>query len=300
VGFERNGGTTDFPGRREAGTNGKHLAAADPRRTPCAARSTAYIGADPIHPDRDHGKDGHLRHQLDRGPPGGRQRPQPGAQGDPPALRLQGLHGEIEFSKKDGTLTLLSDDEYKLQALVDVIQTKLIKRGVPVRNLDYGEVEEAFGGKARQTITLVQGISTEKGKEIVKAIKAAGFKKVNAQIQDEQVRVTSPSIDELQSVIAAQEAGLRIELSFGTSVMEHSATVHSAQCSHEREPNASWHWSPAPAPVHPAAPRAVLRRGPLQGRRLFRAVAAVVHVVVAGGHGHHHREAQQRLPSAWS
>ena len=129
---------------------------------------------------------------------------------------FKGATAEIEFSKKDGTLSLLSDDDFKLQALVDVIQTKLIKRGVPVRNLDYGEVEQAFGGKARQTITLVQGISTEKGKEIVKAIKAAGFKKVTTQIQDEQVRVSSPSIDELQAVMAVlRKEDFGIELSFG-------------------------------------------------------------------------------------
>ena len=112
---------------------------------------------------------------------------------------FKGATAEIEFSKKDGTLKLLADDDYKLTALVDVIQSKLIKRGVPIRNLDYGEVEQAFGGKARQTVTLVQGISVEKGKEIVRAIKDAGFKKVNAQIQDEQVRVTSASIDGTRS-----------------------------------------------------------------------------------------------------
>ncbi len=116
---------------------------------------------------------------------------------------FKGATAEIDFSKKDGTLKLLADDDFKLKALVDVIQGKLVKRGVPIRNLDYGEVEQAFGGKARQTITLVQGISTEKGKEIVKAIKAAGFKKVTAQIQEDEVRVSSPSIDELQAVIAA-------------------------------------------------------------------------------------------------
>ena len=129
---------------------------------------------------------------------------------------FKGATAEIDFSKKEGTLKLLADDDFKLQALVDVIQSKLIKRGVPIRNLDYGEVEQAFGGKARQTITLVQSISTEKGKEIVRAIKDAGFKKVNAQIQDEQVRVTSASIDDLQAVIAhlkKQDFGL--ELSFG-------------------------------------------------------------------------------------
>jgi uncharacterized protein YajQ (UPF0234 family) len=129
---------------------------------------------------------------------------------------FKGATVEIDFSKKDGTLKLLADDEYKLTALIDIIQTKLIKRGVPIRNLDYGDVEQAFGGKARQTITLVQNISTEKGKEIVKSIKEAGLKKVNAQIQDEQVRVTAPSIDDLQAVIAhlkKQDFGL--ELAFG-------------------------------------------------------------------------------------
>jgi cyclic-di-GMP-binding protein len=129
---------------------------------------------------------------------------------------FKGATAEIDFSKKDGTLTLLADDDYKLKALIDVIQSKLIKRGVPIRNLDYGEVEQAFSGKARQTISLVTGISTEKGKEIVKSIKAAGFKKVNAQIQEDEVRVSSPSIDELQAVIAhlkKQDFGL--ELSFG-------------------------------------------------------------------------------------
>jgi uncharacterized protein YajQ (UPF0234 family) len=129
---------------------------------------------------------------------------------------FKGATAEVDISKKDGTLTLLADDDYKLKALVDVIQSKLIKRGVPIRNLDYGDVEPASGSKVRQVITLVQSISTEKGKEIVRSIKDAGFKKVNAQIQDEQVRVTSPSIDELQAVIAhlkKQDFGL--ELSFG-------------------------------------------------------------------------------------
>jgi uncharacterized protein YajQ (UPF0234 family) len=96
---------------------------------------------------------------------------------------FKGATAEIDFDKKEGTLKLLADDDYKLSALVDVIQSKLIKRGVPIRNMDYGEVEQAFGGKARQTITLVQSISTEKGKEIVKSIKEAGFKKVIAHLK---------------------------------------------------------------------------------------------------------------------
>ena len=129
---------------------------------------------------------------------------------------FKGATAEIDFSKAESTITLLSDDEYKLKALVDVLQSKLIKRGVPIRNLDYGKVEPASGSKARQVITLQQGISTEKGKEIVKAIKNGGFKKVQAQIQDDQVRVTSASIDELQGVIAMlKQEDFGLELSFG-------------------------------------------------------------------------------------
>ncbi len=129
---------------------------------------------------------------------------------------FKGATAEIEFSKKDGTFTLLADDDYKLTALVDVLQSKLIKRGVPIRNLDYGTVEEAFGGKARQVITLQQGISIDKAKEIVKAIKNGGFKKVQAQIQEDEVRVQSPSIDELQGVIALlKQKDFGVELQFG-------------------------------------------------------------------------------------
>jgi cyclic-di-GMP-binding protein len=129
---------------------------------------------------------------------------------------FKGATAEVDFSRKDGTLSLLADDEYRLTALVDVIQGKLVKRGVPIRNLDYGEVEQASGSKARQVITLVQSISTEKGKEIVRSIKEAGFKKVTTQIQDEQVRVSSPSIDDLQAVIAhLKKEDFGLELSFG-------------------------------------------------------------------------------------
>jgi cyclic-di-GMP-binding protein len=129
---------------------------------------------------------------------------------------FKGSTAEIDFSKADATLTLLADDEYKLKALIDILQSKLIKRGVPIRNLDYGKVEEAAAGKARQVITLQQGISTDKGKEIIKAIKNSGFKKVQAQIQEEQVRVQSPSIDELQAVIAMlKKEDFGLELQFG-------------------------------------------------------------------------------------
>ena len=129
---------------------------------------------------------------------------------------FKGATAEIEFDREAAVLTLTADDDYRLKALVDVLQSKLIKRGVPIRNLDYGKVETASAGHARQVITLQQGISTEKGKEIVKAIKAGGFKKVQAQIQDDQVRVQSPSIDELQAVIAMlKKEDFGLELDFG-------------------------------------------------------------------------------------
>ncbi len=128
---------------------------------------------------------------------------------------FKGATAEIDFSKDDGTLTLLASDDYKLKALIDVLESKLIKRGVPIRNLDFGTVEPASGSMARQVVTLQQGISTEKGKEIVKAVKNGGFKKVQAQIQDDQVRVQSPSIDELQAVIAyLKQQDFDIELQF--------------------------------------------------------------------------------------
>lgn len=127
---------------------------------------------------------------------------------------FKGTTAEIEYNKADPSLTLLADDEYRLKALVDVLETKLIKRGVAVKNLDYGEVEPASAANVRQVVKLQQGIPTEKGKEIVKAIKAGGFKKVQAQIQDDQVRVQSPSIDELQEVIKhlkSKDFGLELQ-----------------------------------------------------------------------------------------
>jgi len=129
---------------------------------------------------------------------------------------FKGATAEIEYDHGESVLTLVADDDYRLKSLVDVLQTKLIKRSVPIRNLDYGEVESASGGKVRQVINLQQGISTEKGKEIVKEIKGGGFKKVQAQIQDDQVRVQSPSIDELQAVMKfLKEKDFGLELQFG-------------------------------------------------------------------------------------
>ena len=123
----------------------------------------------------------------------------------------------IDFDKQKSLLTLEADDDYKLKALYDVLQTKFVKRGVPLKNMKAGTVQQASGGRARQEVTLTQGIPTDTAKEIVKTLKAAGaFKKVQAAIQGDEVRISSPSRDELQDVITflkSQDFG--IELKFG-------------------------------------------------------------------------------------
>ena len=114
--------------------------------------------------------------------------------------------------EKDG-LVIVSDDEYKLKSVVDILQGKLVKRGVPVKNLTYGKMEPAQGGTVRQRITLQQGIPTDKAKEIVKAIKDAKLK-VQASIQADQVRVSGKSRDDLQAVIAllkGKEFGIELQ-----------------------------------------------------------------------------------------
>lgn len=98
-------------------------------------------------------------------------------------------------------LIIASDDEYKLKSVLDILQSKLVKRGVSLKALSYGALEEALGGTVRQKVTLQQGISSEKAKEIAKAIRDAKLK-AQTQIQGDQVRVLSKNKDDLQAVIA--------------------------------------------------------------------------------------------------
>jgi len=105
------------------------------------------------------------------------------------------------ITQEKDALVVVSDDEYKLKSVIDILQNKLVKRGVPIKNVSYGKVEAALAGTVRQRLTLQQGIPTDKAKEIVKAIKDAKLK-VQASIQAEQVRVSGKSRDDLQSVIA--------------------------------------------------------------------------------------------------
>jgi cyclic-di-GMP-binding protein len=125
---------------------------------------------------------------------------------------LKGSRNEIKLEKTD--LTITSADEMKLKAVVDILQSKLHKRGVPLKALTYGEVEPAAGSTFRQKIGLQQGIPIEKAKEIVRMIKDAKIK-VQASIQEDQVRVTGKSKDDLQRVMAmVREKDLGIAVQF--------------------------------------------------------------------------------------
>ncbi|MGK7345478.1 MAG: YajQ family cyclic di-GMP-binding protein [Candidatus Nitrospinota bacterium M3_3B_026] len=127
---------------------------------------------------------------------------------------FKGSKSEITLDQKAGTINILADDDLKLKSVVDILQSKLVRRGVALKALDYGPVEKATGGMARQVITLQQGIPTEKAKEIVKLIKNMKLK-VQGAIQGDQVRVTGKKKDDLQAVIAAlKEKDFGIDMQF--------------------------------------------------------------------------------------
>lgn len=129
---------------------------------------------------------------------------------------FKGSNCTIGFDRGKSELVLEADDEYRLKAMVDVLQTKLVRRNVPLKNLHYGNVEEASGGRARQHIALQQGIPADTAREIVKKVKAQGFKKVQVAIQGDELRVSSNSRDELQSVIQfLRSEDFGVELTFG-------------------------------------------------------------------------------------
>jgi hypothetical protein len=116
---------------------------------------------------------------------------------------FKGVRADITFNRNEKTLVIAADDRFKLDALWEIIQTRLVRRDVPVKNLKPGEVEMASGGSVKRTITLQQGIPTEAAREIVKFLKDQKLKKVQAAIQGDQVRVTAASKDELQAAITA-------------------------------------------------------------------------------------------------
>jgi len=129
---------------------------------------------------------------------------------------FKGSVATIDFSRAEGTLDLTAESEYRMDALFDVLQSKLIKRGVPVKNLDTGDVKPAGGDKVTRQVKLKMSLDGETAKKVSAAIKDAKLKKVQAAIQGEQVRVSSPSKDDLQeamTLLRGKDFG--VELKFG-------------------------------------------------------------------------------------
>jgi len=129
---------------------------------------------------------------------------------------FKGAKAEITLNQTEKTLTLLADDEMKMNALWEIVQTRLVRRGVPIKNFKAPASEPASGGAVRRVIPIQQGIPIEAAREIVKFIRDRKLKKVQAAIQADQVRVTSPSRDDLQEAIhALRDHDFGVALQFG-------------------------------------------------------------------------------------
>jgi uncharacterized protein YajQ (UPF0234 family) len=130
---------------------------------------------------------------------------------------FKGVKAEITLDKKAKTVTLFCSEEAKLDALNDIFQNKVIKRGLSILSLEYKDVEAAFGGSVRQTVQVQAGISKEKAKEVIATLKDSKLK-VQSQIQDEKVRVTGKNRDDLQSAIAllrGKQEAIKLPMQFG-------------------------------------------------------------------------------------
>jgi len=129
---------------------------------------------------------------------------------------FKGLKVGIELDKKEHTITLTGPDAFRIHAIWDVLQGKLVRRGVPLKNVTPGEVDPAGGSTARQVLKLTSGLNADMAREIVKTIKEAKLRKVQTAIQGDTVRVSSASKDELQGVMALLKQGdYGVELQFG-------------------------------------------------------------------------------------
>jgi cyclic-di-GMP-binding protein len=129
---------------------------------------------------------------------------------------FKGSRASIDLNKGDNTLTLVADDDMKMTALWEILQGRMVRRGVPTKNLTLGDVERAANDTIRRVVTLQQGIPTEAAKDIVKFLKDRKMKKVQASIQADQVRVSSVSKDELQEAMRAlREQDFGVALQFG-------------------------------------------------------------------------------------
>jgi uncharacterized protein YajQ (UPF0234 family) len=129
---------------------------------------------------------------------------------------FKGSRAAIELNRGDNTIVLTADDDFRMTALWEILQTRMVRRGVPTKNLTPGEIERAANDTVRRTVTLQQGIPTEAAKKIVAFLKDKKLKKITAAIMAEQVRVTSPSKDELQEAMRhLREQDFGVALQFG-------------------------------------------------------------------------------------
>jgi hypothetical protein len=129
---------------------------------------------------------------------------------------FKGSHASIDFNKAENTLTLAADDNMKMNALWDILQTRLVRRNVPVKNLKLGDIEPAAGSTVRRVITLQQGIPGDAARDIVKYLKDQKLKKVQTAIQGDQLRISAASKDDLQEAIRLlRDHDFGIALQFG-------------------------------------------------------------------------------------
>ena len=129
---------------------------------------------------------------------------------------FKGSRAAIELNRGENTLTLIADDDFKMNALWEILQTRMVRRGVPTKNLTPGPLEKAANDTVRRVVTLQQGIPTDAAREIVKFLKDHKLKRVQAAIQADQVRVSSPSKDELQEAMRLlREHDFGVALQFG-------------------------------------------------------------------------------------
>jgi uncharacterized protein YajQ (UPF0234 family) len=129
---------------------------------------------------------------------------------------FKGSNATIEFKRAEEMIVLAANSDFQMNALLDIVESKLIKRHVPIKNLDIGEIKQAGGDTVRRELKLKTALDSDTAKKVAAAIKDAKLKKVQASIQGDQVRVTSPSRDDLQDAIALLRKGdFGVELKFG-------------------------------------------------------------------------------------
>jgi uncharacterized protein YajQ (UPF0234 family) len=129
---------------------------------------------------------------------------------------FKGSKAAIEFKRAENLIEIVADDNFKMEAVWDILQSRMVRRGVPVKNLKASEITPIAGGLVRRTVELQQGIPTDAARAIVKYLKDQKLKKVQAAIQGDQLRVSSPSKDELQAAIRLLKShDFGLELQFG-------------------------------------------------------------------------------------